>query len=178
MSVVSIIMPAWGFRMAQLTLAILISTLLSLSVFGQFKAANEGQATVVQGEPYGVGVIELPLAQALEMGWYADQTLEVSTPQGKVWLPACEESRAMGVNLPPESQNALETLQVYFLLSSDVPDNLDVTFPDGTKFRVAARSVIQNPMKHRELLQDWWTAPELYQAVGAVHLKTRLDNAA
>jgi hypothetical protein len=114
------------------------------------------QTESANGNPFGVGLIKLPLSQAFEMGWFSDQTIEVKSRQSKIWLPAVQE------RMPPrlessDNPDAENELLVYFLYSGRSPASVQVVIAGKSEISVPLERSVDDSAKHAKLLHDWWS---------------------
>ena len=116
------------------------------------------RAEMTNGKPYGVGMVEFSRKQALDSGWYFDQTIEVKCRQCKVWLPAVTERMATELKPSAETTDDEARLRVYFIYTGRFPKSVQVAFSGDAQISVETQRTASDQARHAVLLNEWWQA--------------------
>ena len=116
------------------------------------------RAEMTNGKPYGVGMVEFSRKQALDSGWYFDQTIEVKCRQCTVWLPAVTERMATELKPSAETTDDEARLRVYFIYTGRFPKSVQVAFSGDAQISVETQRTASDQARHAVLLNEWWQA--------------------
>lgn len=115
------------------------------------------RADIVNGTPYGVGVVELSRQQSADLGWHSDQTISLKSEGCKIWLPAVRDAGNSSPKQPAEQAALERPLLVYFMYSGQAPTKIDVSI--GAKRIIAtSQNQIENSSQYAVLRDEWWQA--------------------
>lgn len=115
-------------------------------------------ADVFEGEPYGVGCVDLSRKEAKKRGWHFDQSIGISDRQDRIWLPAVEEQDSPVVGQWDDSKPLVEAedrIKVYFIFSGKSPASIEIVF-GNVRSTIETRNGVS--AKHSILLAAWWKA--------------------
>lgn len=88
-------------------------------------------ADVFEGDPYGVGCVELSRVEAKRRGWHFDQYIGINARQKGIWLPAVEEQDSLVDGRRDSDEPLVEAkdrIKVYFIFSGKAPDSIEIVF--------------------------------------------------
>ena len=110
------------------------------------------------GRPFGVGQVELPLALAMEQGWHSDQSVEVTSADGKIWLTTCAQSATAEPRAGVELGDAIpsyDRLRILFLHNGESLSTVEVRISGKPGLTVRSADAAAPQAK---LMQRWWEA--------------------
>jgi hypothetical protein len=124
------------------------------------KAELLRQPTLISanGNPFGVGQVDLPLALAVEHGWHSDRSVEVTSSDCKIWLTTsalAANAEARTVHEPDSAKLSNDVLRVLFLYHGEGLAAVEVRI-SGKPGLIVRSAGVGAP--HAELMQRWWQA--------------------
>lgn len=115
-------------------------------------------ADVFEGEPYGVGFVDLSRQEAKKRGWHFDQSIGINARHNGIWLPAVEEQDSPIIDQRDGSKPLVETedrIKVYFIFSGKSPASIDIVF-GHLRSTIATRN--RSRAEHSIHMASWWKA--------------------
>lgn len=115
-------------------------------------------ADVFEGDPYGVGYVDLSRKEAKKRRWHFDQFIGINARQNGIWLPTVEEQDTPVIDQSDGIKPLVEAedrIKVYFIFSGKGPASIEIVFGD-VRSTIATRS--RSRAEHSIQMASWWKA--------------------